>query len=211
MTKLTDTQLIVLSRAAAREDGSATVPAKINKAAAAKLEAALVSKKLLRTLRSKSGMPVWRKDEDDRPVSLVITRAGRDAIGVEEDETTQTPESKDGAFAAKTAAAESASHSVAAERKRRARQQASSDAAALSSGSTTDKTSKQTLVVQMLSAKHGTTVDALVAATGWLPHTTRAVLTGLRKRGFRIERDKPEGARASTYRIAAAADRSPAA
>jgi hypothetical protein len=34
MVKLTDTQLIVLSKAAAREDGAAVVPLKMNKAAA---------------------------------------------------------------------------------------------------------------------------------------------------------------------------------
>jgi hypothetical protein len=27
-------------------------------------------------------MPVWREGEDGRPISLMITRAGRDAIGV---------------------------------------------------------------------------------------------------------------------------------
>jgi hypothetical protein len=32
----------------------------------------------------------------------------------------------------------------------------------------------------------------LVAATGWLPHTTRAALTGLRKRGYAIERERSE-------------------
>ena len=40
----------------------------------------------------------------------------------------------------------------------------------------------------MLSAEQGATIEALIAATGWLPHTTRAVLTGLRKRGYAIER-----------------------
>lgn len=44
--------------------------------------------------------------------------------------------------------------------------------------------SKQALVIGMLSAKSGATLGALVDATGWLPHTTRAALTGLRKRGF---------------------------
>ena len=28
-------------------------------------------------------MPIWRKGEDDRPMSLVILRACREAIGVE--------------------------------------------------------------------------------------------------------------------------------
>ena len=31
----------------------------------------------------------------------------------------------------------------------------------------------------------------LVAATGWLPHTTRAALTGLRKRGYAVGIDRP--------------------
>ena len=42
MTMLTDTQLIVLSKAAAREDAAAIVPPKINKAAAAKIGSRLI-------------------------------------------------------------------------------------------------------------------------------------------------------------------------
>jgi len=38
----------------------------------------------------------------------------------------------------------------------------------------------------MLSRKSGATLEALVDATGWLPHTTRAALTGLRKRGYTV-------------------------
>jgi DNA-binding transcriptional LysR family regulator len=88
MAKLTDTQLIVLS-AAARDDGIAVVPAEMNKAAASKVGASLVTRKLMRETRSKPGMPVWRADDDGRPISLMITRAGRDAIGVVEDEETK--------------------------------------------------------------------------------------------------------------------------
>ena len=46
----------------------------------------------------------------------------------------------------------------------------------------------------------GATLDELVEATDWLPHTTRAALTGLRKRGLVVERIKDEG-KASIYRI----------
>jgi Protein of unknown function (DUF3489) len=63
--------------------------------------------------------------------------------------------------------------------------------------------SKQALVTEMLSAHGGVTLDALVKATGWLPHTTRAALTGLRRRGFSIERSRESG-EASLYRIAPA-------
>jgi hypothetical protein len=54
--------------------------------------------------------------------------------------------------------------------------------------------------MEMLCAKKGATLDALVGATGWLPHTTRAALTGLRRRGFSIERTRAEGSD-SIYRI----------
>ena len=40
----------------------------------------------------------------------------------------------------------------------------------------------------MLAKSEGASLDALVAATGWLPHSARAALTSLRKRGFAIER-----------------------
>jgi hypothetical protein len=48
----------------------------------------------------------------------------------------------------------------------------------------------------------------MVKATEWLPHTTRAALTGLRKRGFALERINDE-AKGSVYRIKS--DRTPVA
>jgi Protein of unknown function (DUF3489) len=47
----------------------------------------------------------------------------------------------------------------------------------------------------------GAAIHNLMEATGWLPHTTRATLTGLRKRGYRIVLDRSEGKRDSIYRI----------
>ena len=85
MAKLTDTQLIVLSKAARRKDGAARVPDQMNKAAAAKVGASLVVRRLMREIRAKPGMPVWRMDDDGRRISLIITRSGRNAIGVEDD------------------------------------------------------------------------------------------------------------------------------
>ena len=85
MAKLTDTQLIVLSKAARRKDGVARVPDQMNKAAAAKVGASLVVRRLTREIRAKPGMPVWRMDDDGRHISLIVTRSGRNAIGVEED------------------------------------------------------------------------------------------------------------------------------
>jgi hypothetical protein len=78
MAKLTDTKLIVLSKAARREDKAAGVPDRMNKGAAAEVGASLVVRKLMREIHAKPGMPVWRMDDDRRRISLIITRAGRE-------------------------------------------------------------------------------------------------------------------------------------
>ena len=41
--------------------------------------------------------------------------------------------------------------------------------------------SKISLVLELLRHEEGAALAELVEATGWLPHTTRAALTGLRK------------------------------
>ena len=56
-----------------------------------------------------------------------------------------------------------------------------------------NRQTKQSLVLAMLRSEHGTTLAQLVEATGWQPHTIRAVLTGLRKKGHTIIRDKLDG------------------
>ena len=62
------------------------------------------------------------------------------------------------------------------------------------------RATKTELVVTMLSTPDGASVDELLTATGWLPHTTRAALTGLKKKGHAVERIGDRGA--SRYRIA---------
>ena len=54
--------------------------------------------------------------------------------------------------------------------------------------------SKLARVIALLERDHGATIAELIAATGWLAHTTRAALTGLRKRGYRTG-EKPSGKR----------------
>jgi hypothetical protein len=62
--------------------------------------------------------------------------------------------------------------------------------------------SKLAAVVDLLRREGGATIDQLADAMGWLPHTTRAALTGLRKRGFGIDRCKAKDERAGAYVIA---------
>jgi hypothetical protein len=61
--------------------------------------------------------------------------------------------------------------------------------------------SKQECLAALLLRDEGATLDQMIAATGWLPHTTRAAMTGLRKKGYVIDSDKMDGVR--TYRAVA--------
>lgn len=51
-------------------------------------------------------------------------------------------------------------------------------------------TSKVDQVIALLRRSEGATMDELTNATGWLPHSARAVLTGLRKKDHDITRSK---------------------
>ncbi len=57
-------------------------------------------------------------------------------------------------------------------------------------------------VVELLQRDQGANLDELIAATGWLPHTARAALTGLRHRGYDVRLERSENGRASVYRAA---------
>jgi hypothetical protein len=63
--------------------------------------------------------------------------------------------------------------------------------------------SKIAHVVELLQRDQGAKLDELIAATGWLPHTARAALTGLRHRGYEVRRERGENGRASVYRALA--------
>lgn len=59
-------------------------------------------------------------------------------------------------------------------------------------------------ILKHLGHKNGATLQALEKATGWQPHSVRAALTGLRKKGNAIERAK-DGKGGTVYRLAGAA------
>jgi uncharacterized protein (DUF2336 family) len=66
---------------------------------------------------------------------------------------------------------------------------------------------KQSLLIDLLSREGGASLAAIVEATAWLPHTTRAALTGLRKKGHAIERFR--GDEETRYRIVTASAEAP--
>jgi hypothetical protein len=107
---------------------------------------------------------------------IVITDAGRAAIGADE---TAAPEQADSATDIKDGNTEPLA-----------------EPAAPSARAGT----KAALLMDLLSREGGATLDDLTRATGWLPHTVRAALSGLRKKGHTIASEKVDGVR--VWRIA---------
>ena len=175
--KLTDLQLILLSTAAARDEGN-VLPLKdciaSKTAEVAKAITPLLKHELVVEYPETVLVRVWREDTDQR-IGLMITDAGRALIdGGADDE--NNADDLGGAADDKAVAA---------------------DAAATASPRAG---SKAEAVLTLLRRPDGATSAELITATGWLPHTMRASLTGLRKKGHTIERSKRENE--TCYRIA---------
>jgi predicted ArsR family transcriptional regulator len=70
---------------------------------------------------------------------------------------------------------------------------------------TKPKQTKKAKVRAMLERADGATLDAICMATGWQAHSARAVLSGLRKAGYVVDRSAPSDGKAgaSRYRITA--------
>jgi hypothetical protein len=173
--KLTDLQRFVLSGAAERADGAATLPEQMTEKAAQKLAATLIGKGFAREVRAKTGMPVWRRNEEGRPCALIINKLGREAIKDDDDRkaddaNVETPSASSIGNAAPSQIAASSQPERSVPR----------------------QGSKLAQVIALLGRKQGVGIEELTSATGWLPHTTRAALTGLRKRGYAIERSRSE-------------------
>ncbi|MGE0424945.1 MAG: DUF3489 domain-containing protein [Reyranellaceae bacterium] len=91
MTKLSDSQLVILSAACQRADRLALpLPDRLKGGAAQKVVASLMAKKLIEEVDAKRGEPVWRETGDGHGVTLVATDAAFAAIGIDPDEAPKT-------------------------------------------------------------------------------------------------------------------------
>ena len=179
--KLTDAQLVMMSAAAQRKDRCLSAPATIKGAALSKVSVKLAKLGLAREIEAKPGAPIWRRDDAGQGYALKLTAAGLKAIAVDEGsqdaiEPGEAPQPQ----AKNVASPDEGGHP--------ARVAAPRDG------------SKLALVIEHLQRADGATIVDLTQATGWLPHTTRAALTGLRKRGYAVIRERI-GAGDSVYRI----------
>ncbi|MEA3012570.1 MAG: hypothetical protein QOD42_1115 [Sphingomonadales bacterium] len=173
MTKLNDIQLILLTTAAQRDNGS-LLPAAASVAddgdRLTKAISALAKRDLVEEGPATDAASTHRTDVDDR-FGMFITDAGRATINVEP---ANGKAADEGAARTRTPVAPKP-----------------------------ERQTKSAAVVALLQRDDGATLAELIEATGWLPHTTRAALTGLRKKGHVI--DKSKRGDATCYRIVAAA------
>ena len=199
--KLSETQLALLSAASQREDRHLSPPPGGRLAQARKATARLLEVGFFREVKAKGDAPVWRRDEETGcAYGLKLTAAGLKAIPAAATEYDRSP----GVHGTRGDASEPA-------RAPEARPEFPSKCVAGSNGlpaaashTLTPRTgSKIAAVIGMLRRAEGVTIDEVVVATGWLPHTTRAALTGLRKRGYALTSDRTDRTRGSIYRIAA--------
>src|SRR6266508_6078385 len=77
--KLTDAQLVLLSRAIQRDDGALEIPDD-QKDSSKKIVDKLLGAKMLEEVLAIPGFPVWRRDEQEGPIGLQITNVGLKAI-----------------------------------------------------------------------------------------------------------------------------------
>jgi hypothetical protein len=166
--KLSDTQLILLTSASQRENGSLLPPPSSITArgeALRKSISAIINRGLVEEKEVTRADAVWSM-ADDRRVGVFITDLARTLL--------------DGSDAEEAFTVETTGAAVAPA--------APKDLKAAPRSGT-----KQALVVEMLQRESGVALAELAAATGWLPHTTRAALTGLKKKGHAITKAKTDG------------------
>ena len=176
MTKLTETQTIILSAGAQRPENIALPLPKGLAGAAAKMAVTkMIEHGWLQEVDAnlRRGEPLWRETGDGHGTTLVVTNAGLLAIGIEP-------------VVVKTLVA---IHENAAE-------------TPVTKLPTPRAGTKQAMLIALLQAPDGATMDEIVAATGWLAHTARGAMSGAlgKKLGLVVTSEK-DAERGRVYRL----------
>jgi Protein of unknown function (DUF3489) len=194
--KLTDTQLVLLGAAAQRKDLRLVAPPTLKGATAQKVASKLISAGFVKEVKAKASDPIWRRDEG-ASYALKLTAAGAKAIAVDDAAEPEDAGEESDALANRDHAAIPSELDVKDARSADAIEPGPIRPSAPRGGS------KLARIIALLERNHGATIAELIAATGWLAHTTRAALTGLRKRGYAVAIDRSDDKRGSFYRIPA--------
>lgn len=176
MTKLTETQTIILTAGAKRPDNIAMPLPKGLAGAAAKMAVSkMIERGWLQEVDAnlRRGEPLWRETGDGHGTTLAVTDAGLLVIGIEP----------------KVVKTEAGIHGNASE-------------TPVTKLPTPRAGTKQAMLIALLRAPDGATMDEIVAATGWLAHTARGAMSGAlgKKLGLTVTSTKDEK-RGRVYRL----------
>ncbi|MEI4195871.1 DUF3489 domain-containing protein [Roseovarius sp. E0-M6] len=180
MPKLTDTQSIILSRAATRPGNLAMpLPEGLRGAAAKVAVTRMVERGWLEEVDAdiRKGEPIWRETGDGHGTTLIATEAGLDAIGIE-------PVVAKAVVGTRKAKPDPAPTSEAQK------------SPAIRSGT------KQAQIIALLKRPEGASIAEIVEATGWQAHSARGMISGALKKklGLAITSAKEEG-RGTVHRL----------
>lgn len=180
-----DTQSLILSRAATRPGNLAVpLPEGLAGAAAKMVVRKMIVRGWLEEVEANLTRrePLWRETGDGHGTTLIAIEAGLDAIGIEP------------LVASAVASARKAKPSPQAER--------TPDGTATLKPVAIRAGTKQARIIAMLQRPEGATVAEMVEATSWQAHTVRGSISGALKKklGLPVAAEKVEG-RGTVYRL----------
>ena len=184
--KLTETQIVMLSAAAQRDDRCLVASRNLKGGAAQKVAAKLIDGGLAKEIKAKPGAPVWRQDEQaGQSFALKLTAAGVRALAIDDRSPSDDTRDDSGERVRVAAAHSKIIRHTAAE----------VPAAGAPSPSAPRGGTKLARVLELIQRDCGATLEELIAATDWLPHTTRCAYGTAQARLRGDDRPTRQGAR----------------
>jgi hypothetical protein len=177
MTRLTDTQTQILTAASTRPGNLAMpLPKGLHGAAAKKVVTLMTERGLIEEVEAdlRREEPLWRETGDGHGITLIATKVGLDAIGIEP----------------------VVAQAIAGLRKPKPEVE--------TAPFTPRKGTKQAELIALLQASDGVSIAEITSVTGWQAHSVRGAISGQLKKklGLTVTSEKVEG-RGRVYRIGA--------